>query len=59
MSQEMVTKFFSSPSNMLKTAASGGVIKLFLPLITIYKSAQVLQAINNDLLDANAWLKKT
>lgn len=59
MSQEMVMKFFSSPSNMAKTTASGGIIKLFLPLIAIYKSAQVLQAINNDLLDANAWLKKT
>jgi hypothetical protein len=59
MSQEMVTKFFSTPSDMLKMTTSGGMIKLFLPLIAVYKSAQILQAINNDLLDSNAWLKKT
>lgn len=59
MSQDIVAKFFSSPANMMKATAGGGILKLFLPLIAIYKGAQILQAINNDLLDANAWLKKT
>ena len=59
MSQDIVAKFFSSPSNMMKATASGSILKLFLPLIAIYKGAQILQAINNDLLDSNAWLRKT
>ena len=30
-----------------------------MPLLKLYAGAKVLQAINDELLDSNAWLKKT
>lgn len=58
LSQELITKFMSSPADLLKLVSGGALVKILLPLITAYKSAKLLQSINNDLLDSNAWLRK-
>lgn len=59
LSQDLITKFLSSPADLLKLVSGGALIKILLPLITLYKSAKILQSINNDLLDSNAWLRKS
>jgi hypothetical protein len=56
--QDLAGKFLSAPADMIKFVAGGSLVKMLLPLIGLYKGAKMLQSINGDLLDANAWLKK-
>lgn len=58
MTTDLVSKFLSSPKVLLKLVTGSALIKVLIPILTIYKSAKVLQPIQNDLLDNNAWLKK-
>lgn len=59
LSQNLISKFLSSPADLLKVVAGAGLVKMLLPLMTLYKTAKMLEPINNDLLDSNAWLRKT
>lgn len=59
LSQDLITKFFSSPADLLKLVSGSALVKILLPLIAVYRSAKMLQSINADLLDSNAWLRKS
>lgn len=56
--QDLLAKFLASPAELIKLVTGGGLIKALLPLLALYKSAKMLQSINSDLVDSNAWLKK-
>jgi len=56
--KDITTKLLSEPQ--VAAAASGGaaISAIMLPLLKIYAGAKILQKINDELLDSNAWLKK-
>ncbi len=56
--KDITAKLLSEPQ--VAAAASGGaaISAIMLPLLKIYAGAKILQKINDELLDSNAWLKK-
>ena len=55
---DITTKLLAEPQ--VAAAATGGaaITTLLMPLLKIYAGAKVLETINDELLDSNAWLKK-
>lgn len=55
---ELTTKILAEPQVAAAAAGGTAIGTLLMPLLKIYASAKVLETINDELLDKNAWLKK-
>jgi hypothetical protein len=55
---ELTTKILAEPQVAAAAAGGTAIGTLLMPLLKIYASAKVLETINDQLLDKNAWLKK-
>lgn len=59
MSQSLMSKFLTSPAELAKLVTGGTLINTLMPILAIYKSVKIFQSIQDELLDSNAWLRKT
>jgi hypothetical protein len=57
--EEVMKKMISEPAQAVAATGGAAISAILMPLLKLYAGAKVLQAINDQLLDSNAWLKKT
>jgi len=56
LTQGMTTKLLGEPAEMVKAAGSAFMTSIG-PLLALYSSAKVMQAINSDLIDDGSWVR--
>lgn len=56
---ETLKKLLSEPQTAIASTGGAAITTILLPLLKVYAGAKILQTISNQLLDSNAWLKKT
>ena len=56
---EVMKKMMSEPAQAVAATGGAAISTILMPLLKLYAGAKILQVINDQLLDSNAWLKKT
>lgn len=56
--EEVMKKMLSEPAQAVAATGGAAISAILMPLLKLYAGAKVLQVINDELLDSNAWLKK-
>ena len=57
--KEVMKKMLSEPAQAVAATGGAAISTILMPLLKLYAGAKILQVINDQLLDSNAWLKKT
>ena len=57
--QEVLKKLIQEPEVALASTGGPIIATILLPLFKLYAGAKILQAVNDELLDSNAWLRKS
>lgn len=56
--EEVMKKMLAEPAQAVAATGGAAISAILLPLLKLYAGAKLLQTINDELLDSNAWLKK-
>ncbi len=58
MSSDALNKLIAEPQVALQAVGGAAIAGILLPLFKMYQSAKMLQTVNAELVNSNAWLKK-